>query len=382
MAMFPDSGVPPADAMNSLPDVDTDGCDELWYSTSRCQPRFDPAAANAMLAEMMNLVMEGEVKYKCPDLNNVETAIRYLIQRGLPNCSIWQAGPYNYVTSLDPPLTRYNCCLAIIALPNVTNAGAVTLDTNSRGPMPVLRCDGLPMVAGDLVANIPMPLAWCNGAWYALRMVASQVPKGVFDLLVFITDTSYNWVVPAGVTSIMIDAWAAGGGGGPGEGVGQIGGGGGGGGGEYGQIFQMCKGGDVIYLTVGAGGLGSQTPGYSGNDGGQTVISVNGYVVMILNGGGGGHPFGSNGSTPGQNGSLAGSGELIHGSGGFVPNATWGAGGSPGGGSARGRLYAMGGNYGLPPGGGGAGNDVNNAYNAYNIKGSNGRVKITYPRTG
>src|SRR4029077_2068523 len=98
--MFPDSGVPPADAINSLPDVDTKGgCDELWYSTSRCQPRFDPAAANAMLAEDMNLVMKGEVTYDCTTQTNLELAVRYLIQRGLPNCSMWQAGPYNYVTS-------------------------------------------------------------------------------------------------------------------------------------------------------------------------------------------------------------------------------------------------------------------------------------------
>ena len=54
MAMFPDSGVPPSDAKNSLPDVTTNNCNELWYSTNRCQPRFDPAAANAMLAEDMN----------------------------------------------------------------------------------------------------------------------------------------------------------------------------------------------------------------------------------------------------------------------------------------------------------------------------------------
>jgi len=381
--MHPESGVPPADARNSLPnDVEaSQNCDELWYSTSRCQPRFDPAAANAMLAELINLINKGEVIYDCRFLDQVQFAVRYLIQRGLPNCSMWSGGPDNYTTILDPPLTRYNCCLTIIALPNVTNTGAVTLDTNGRGVMQVLRSDGKQMEKGDMAANIPFPLAWCNGAWYALRLVSSQMPTGQFDLLLYITDVTANWTVPAGVTSVMAEGWGAGGGGGGGQGAGQIGGGGGGAGGEYGLGYITCKGGDVFNLTVGVGGMGSQAANTAGQGGTPTIIALNGSPLMIMNGGGPGLPFGSNGSTPGQGGSISVSGELISGSGGFVPNATWGQSGSPGGGTTRGRLYAMGGNFGLPPGGGGAGNDVNNFYSGSATSGAPGRVKITYPKT-
>src|SRR6187401_301447 len=108
MPMFPDSGVPAADAKNSI-DVNTPaGCNELWYSTSRCQPRFDPAAANAMLAEDMNLIMKGEVVYDCKQLDNIERAVRYINQRGIPRGAVLAGGPLAYTGVLDPPATRYN----------------------------------------------------------------------------------------------------------------------------------------------------------------------------------------------------------------------------------------------------------------------------------
>ena len=83
-AMFPGSGVPWSDAKNSLQDPATVYCDELWYSTNRCTPRFDPAAANAVLSELINVVNRGEVTYDCRYLDQVQLAIRYMIQRGLP----------------------------------------------------------------------------------------------------------------------------------------------------------------------------------------------------------------------------------------------------------------------------------------------------------
>src|SRR6187401_21250 len=113
MPMFPDSGVPAADAKNSI-DVNTPaGCNKLWYSTSRCQPRFDPAAANAMLAEDMNLIMKGELQYDCNRLDHIERATRYLVQRGLPRAAYLTNGPNNYITNMDPPLTRYNNFLTL-----------------------------------------------------------------------------------------------------------------------------------------------------------------------------------------------------------------------------------------------------------------------------
>jgi len=177
MAMFPDSGVPPAEAKNSLPDVDTQGCDELWYSTSRCQPRFDPAAANAMLAEQMNLINKGEVSYVCQELNNVEHAVRYIVQRGLPQGALGFGGPNDYAATLDPILTRYNNFLTLCIVPQVNNAGVVRIDINGKGLVPVLRWDKQQLVKDDWVAGIPVIISYYEGNFYMMRAVASQIAK-------------------------------------------------------------------------------------------------------------------------------------------------------------------------------------------------------------
>src|SRR5687768_13825655 len=73
--VFPDSGVPPSDANNSLPDPNTINCpSELWHSTSRCTPRFDPSSANAIISEVINLVQCAGLPYDCSKLDNLCTA--------------------------------------------------------------------------------------------------------------------------------------------------------------------------------------------------------------------------------------------------------------------------------------------------------------------
>jgi hypothetical protein len=176
MAMFPDSGVPPGDAKNSLPDVDTKGCDELWYSTSRCQPRFDPAAANAMLAETMNLIMKGEVQYDCIPLDNLEHAVRYIVQRGLPHSGFMTGGPFDYVLALDPTATRLSDYLTVMVVPQVTNQGASRLNLDNLGFKPILRNDGKPLKFDDMTAGYPMFLTYYQGEWYVPNLCKSQVP--------------------------------------------------------------------------------------------------------------------------------------------------------------------------------------------------------------
>jgi len=178
-AMHPESGVPPEDARNSIPnEVEASvNCDELWYSTSRCQPRFDPAAANAMLAELINLINKGEVVYDCSRYDQVQFAVRYLIQRGLTKGAVLQAGPNNYVTTLDPTMTRYNDLMVLCVVPKLGNAGAVLLDIDGRGNKKVVRNDGLDLVKADWLPGVPYPIGFWNDRWWMLCMVASQVPK-------------------------------------------------------------------------------------------------------------------------------------------------------------------------------------------------------------
>lgn len=87
--VFPDSGVPANQALNSV-NVPTTGCGgdtgELFHSTNRCTPRFDPAAANAVMSEILNVVNCAGNTYNCARLDNLCLAIRELIDDELHDC--------------------------------------------------------------------------------------------------------------------------------------------------------------------------------------------------------------------------------------------------------------------------------------------------------
>jgi hypothetical protein len=193
-AMHPESGVPPEDARNSIPrEIEQSvNCDELWYSTSRCQPRFDPAAANAMLAELINLINKAEVTYDCTKLDQVQTAVRYLIQRGLPIGTHTTGGPAAYMTELDPTATRYNDYMVLCVVPNVNNSGPVTIDVDGLGPRQVLRNDGQQLVANDWWKEIPLLIGYWHGSFYMLDLVRSQVYMKAPDTLVIYVRTDGN----------------------------------------------------------------------------------------------------------------------------------------------------------------------------------------------
>lgn len=80
--IYPESGVPANQALNSV-DVDSTNCGsgELFHSTSRCTPRFDPAAANAVMSEILNVVAkkcdgtDATQAYDCSRLDNLLNAI-------------------------------------------------------------------------------------------------------------------------------------------------------------------------------------------------------------------------------------------------------------------------------------------------------------------
>jgi hypothetical protein len=184
-AMFPITGVHYTDAENSLPDPDTINCKELWYSTSRCQPRFDPAAANAVLAELVNTINKGEVSYNCAYLDQLQLAVRYLIQRGLTTGTQLQAGPFDYICYTDPPLTRYNDFLTLVVLPGQSNQGNTRINVDNHGLVQLLRNDGQQLESQDLKVGIPALISYWQGNWYHVGLVQSQVPiliRGGVDL--------------------------------------------------------------------------------------------------------------------------------------------------------------------------------------------------------
>jgi len=182
--MMPDSGVPPQDARNTILDPNTINCEELWYSTSRCQPRFDPAAANAVLSELINAVNCAGIPYDCSKLTNLCDAIRYMIQGGDSWCLPLAGGPNDYFGNLAPPLLAYpaDCCMALKVIPNVNNAGGGTrINVNNLGYIPVVRNDGQPLKQNDWIAGIPQLVVYCGGRFIQMGLVPSQMPAGPLD---------------------------------------------------------------------------------------------------------------------------------------------------------------------------------------------------------
>lgn len=122
---------------------------------------------------------------------------------------------------------------------------------------------------------------------------------------------SGSFTVPAGVNTIFVSGCAGGGGGGAGatNSGGQsslVGGGGGGGGGAGQSVIKQAYSvnpGDVIPITIGAGGIGgpgaSAGSGNNGNPGGNTQI---GSLITLTGGGAGGAGLSVNANSPGGGG--------------------------------------------------------------------------------
>jgi len=80
--IFPDGGVPAGSTVNGV-SVPTANCPtELFYSATRCSPRFEPAAMNALISELLNLMACAGVPYDCSVLDNLCTAVQNLA--GIP----------------------------------------------------------------------------------------------------------------------------------------------------------------------------------------------------------------------------------------------------------------------------------------------------------
>lgn len=86
--IFPSAGVPASQTQNALtnPDV-TVGCAELWYAP-RCNPKFDPFAANAVMSEIINAVNCADLDYNCGRLDNLCLAIRKIFDIKIVECIV------------------------------------------------------------------------------------------------------------------------------------------------------------------------------------------------------------------------------------------------------------------------------------------------------
>ncbi len=123
--------------------------------------------------------------------------------------------------------------------------------------------------------------------------------------------TSGQYTVPAGVTSIQVEAWGAGGGGGTsstsdGSGNGIREGGTGGGSGSYSRKIVAVTPGQTYTVTVGTGGTASTNRFVAAGDGGSSSFVLSGGATVIsANGGKGGISFGNGYPTPATLGGLS-----------------------------------------------------------------------------
>jgi hypothetical protein len=87
--IFPTGGVGAEQAINTavLPAINqVAGCPPTFHSTGRCTPRFDPASANALISEFLNLVICAGTTYDCNSLTNLCTAVRAMSFKPFTDC--------------------------------------------------------------------------------------------------------------------------------------------------------------------------------------------------------------------------------------------------------------------------------------------------------
>lgn len=150
----PSGGVGPNATQNTIANpVLAAGCDNLWYA-ARCNPRLDPFAMNAMIAEIINAVngcgcasggtFTG-LAYDCNRLDNLCRAIRNHITEYLFDCCLPRNFPdvgdactiEQLVLTTDASgcrkIARYTDAAATLAF--VTTASAWPLGTNLQFPV-------------------------------------------------------------------------------------------------------------------------------------------------------------------------------------------------------------------------------------------------------
>ena len=295
------------------------------------------------------------------------------------------------------------------------NGGVSTTNVNAQ----TLAVSGVSTITGLLTANggvsttnvNAQTLAVSGAATFTTGPTAPTAPTGTSTtqlattefvqnatrFVQYTTPGNFNFVVPAGLTTVYVTMFGGGGGGGGGyAGAGSGGGGGGGGGSGY-TVFKMpitVTPGSTYVVTVGAGGTGGQggdqaTSGTASSFGTLSTAQggrggSNGTVGSSVNGAGGQGGQGGNAGNAGQTGGAgtlygacggAGGAGLCGGAG--WGGAGWGGAGWGGAGWGGGASEVAGGN-GAVGGGGGGGATLPNSSTNGGGNGGTGVVLIEW----
>jgi uncharacterized repeat protein (TIGR01451 family) len=255
----------------------------------------------------------------------------------------------------------------------VTNSGSVT-HTN--------------VAVTDL---LPAGVTYVPGS-AAITLSPPPAPGGSTTL---VYNASTSFVVPAGVTSVTVQAWGGGGGGGKATGTGNDAGGGGGGGGYARGTFAVTPG-TTNTVTVGGAGATATAGGNSWFGSTATVFAQGGSAGGVITAGAGGSAnignvatyaggsggVGASGGQPatrrGGGGGGSATAAAAGGAGTAGGSGTGGGGGVGEGNGGAGTQGAVNGNPGNAPGGGGGGG----GNGAVGGAGAVGRVVVAYTLPG
>lgn len=145
----------------------------LYYGNG-CDIQVRPHVMNSILSEIFATVDRAQIAYQVTSLQNLETAVRYLIQRGLPRAG-WlvedKVDQANFTLTLDPPATHYSDFMTLTLVPHILreqvtsgiltsnipgqNMGEAFININDLGYIPLLRNDGTKIQAGDFKHGRP-----------------------------------------------------------------------------------------------------------------------------------------------------------------------------------------------------------------------------------
>jgi hypothetical protein len=148
------------------------------------------------------------------------------------------------------------------------NTAAASLNVNGLGAKAITRPNGAALKIGDLVPGQLIEVAYTGSVFHILSMGASDaLPTST---VIFTTPGTSNFTVPSGIYRLRVEVLGAGGGGGGGSSSSSGFGGSGGGAGGFAQKLCAVTPGQVIAVTVGAGGVAGISPSTGGGAGGSS----------------------------------------------------------------------------------------------------------------
>jgi len=292
---------PPFDPLNAPGDQD-DWFKDCTSELARDGTEWRAAPLNAILAVLRAAIRKSGVAVSNLDDDLLARAIR---SQGLNFTTA--SGTANALTlTLNSPIASYAAAagMPIRFVAAHSNTGAATVSIDGLGHIPIVRPLGQPVQQGDMIGGRIVD-AILTGTVLQLTGLTQNLTAGYFG---WATAGSYTWTVPAGVYWIALEVAGGGGGGAGANGNLVFAGGGGGASGVALSVLPVTPG-DVLTVTVGAGGVAgvaahSPTPGITaGGNGGSSTVNNPGKWTVTCGGG-----FGAADHTPGSGNSGTGAG--------------------------------------------------------------------------